>query len=491
MAVAATETGDEVVLLERVVVGGVRRDPRLGHRGIRHRVRRGRRRARVPRKDRPRCGRRPPRHRGPGLGGGVVVPHRAVRVGPVAARLRTGGRRVLDRVDRGGRARDAAVGGHHGRRGAGPRAAVPAGLAGGVAVASTRWRPSTTPLAIEAEARLADHGVLASPTGSAAFAGVLRALQDRAAGDESIPIGPTTRGACGDHRGRSHGGRAVVTSSTRRGRAGGGRPGGRWGGRLSHRDGLRAGSRCLEPRCRASRLRHQGPAGGPPGHRAPRVRGVSRQLGGRRARSGPSAGRSGVARTADPAAAPWPRCPGRGDRRSADASGCVCPTTRSRWRCWRRSTATRPRWRRAGRAVGQPVRPGQPHHRRPRASRPGRRGRSGARRRAVRGRRRVHHRRLHRSGARGAAPRRARARPSGRACSGPLPAVAATADGRGDGRRRGPGMLASHYAPAARVVLVEPGRELGERLAGRIRRAAAVARVAVLAPGSSTACPPM
>ncbi len=48
-------------------------------------------------------------------------------------------------------------------------------------------------LAIEAEARLADHGVLASPTGSAAFAGVLRALQDRAAGDESIPIGPTTR----------------------------------------------------------------------------------------------------------------------------------------------------------------------------------------------------------------------------------------------------------------------------------------------------------
>jgi diaminopropionate ammonia-lyase len=47
--------------------------------------------------------------------------------------------------------------------------------------------------ALEAEALLAAHGVLASPTGSAAFAGVIQALVDRAAGDGSIPLGPASR----------------------------------------------------------------------------------------------------------------------------------------------------------------------------------------------------------------------------------------------------------------------------------------------------------
>jgi diaminopropionate ammonia-lyase len=48
-------------------------------------------------------------------------------------------------------------------------------------------------LAIEAESRLATHGVLASPTGAAAFAGVLQALADRAAGNGAIPLGPAAR----------------------------------------------------------------------------------------------------------------------------------------------------------------------------------------------------------------------------------------------------------------------------------------------------------
>ena len=48
-------------------------------------------------------------------------------------------------------------------------------------------------VAIEAEARLATHGVLASPTGAAAFAGVLQALADRAAGNGAIPLGPAAR----------------------------------------------------------------------------------------------------------------------------------------------------------------------------------------------------------------------------------------------------------------------------------------------------------
>ncbi len=68
---------------------------------------------------------------------------------------------------------------------------------------------------------------------------------------------------------------------------------------------------------------------------------------------------------------------------------------------------------------------------------------------------------------------------------GSVPAVAAPAQARS----RAPGTLASHYAPAARVVLVEPGPELGERLAGRIRDLS-VARVAVLAPGIVDDLPP-
>jgi diaminopropionate ammonia-lyase len=47
--------------------------------------------------------------------------------------------------------------------------------------------------ALEAAARLAEHGVRASPTGAAAFAGVLQALADKAAGKDCIPLGPATR----------------------------------------------------------------------------------------------------------------------------------------------------------------------------------------------------------------------------------------------------------------------------------------------------------
>jgi diaminopropionate ammonia-lyase len=47
--------------------------------------------------------------------------------------------------------------------------------------------------AVEAAARLADHGVRASPTGAAAFAAVLQALVDRATGIDAIPLGPSAR----------------------------------------------------------------------------------------------------------------------------------------------------------------------------------------------------------------------------------------------------------------------------------------------------------
>jgi diaminopropionate ammonia-lyase len=47
--------------------------------------------------------------------------------------------------------------------------------------------------AVEAASRLADHGVRASPSGAAAFAGLLQALVDQAGARGGIPLGPAAR----------------------------------------------------------------------------------------------------------------------------------------------------------------------------------------------------------------------------------------------------------------------------------------------------------
>ena len=121
--------------------------------------------------------------------------------------------------------------------------------------------------------------------------------------------------------------------------------------------------------------------------------------------------------------------------------------------------------RRHRRAVGQQVRPREPHHRAARARRI-RAGADGARRRSLRGRHRVDHRRPL-AGAR-------------RCCCGPgaisreqiAATLGAAPRGRDAAAPRASGALAAHYAPRTPLEIASEGA-LEERVRGRWRRAGA------------------
>ena len=114
--------------------------------------------------------------------GAALVPHRAVRPRPVAGRGRADRGRLLVRLAGGRGAGHAAGPGRHRDGGPGPGPALAVGLAGGGRRARRGGGGRRRPGAARPPTRLADHGVLASPTGAAAFAGLLEALDDPGSG---------------------------------------------------------------------------------------------------------------------------------------------------------------------------------------------------------------------------------------------------------------------------------------------------------------------
>ena len=212
-------------------------------------------------------------------------------------------------------------------------------------------------------------------------------------------------------------------------------------GRNSHRDRLRPRRRRIQRGCGAAHLRGQGSPRGPPADRACRSGGATGRVGGQRPAGGRGARRHLLARPAHPAGSEGRARAGRGHRRSRHRrrSGARAPADHR---------AADPLRRRVGGAVRQSLRQGQPHHRRARRRRSRRPRRLRPRRRRLPGRAW----RAPSSTAR-SLPRRfcGRAASAARRSASLLDGVLAAADGPS----RAPGMLASHYAPTARVVLVD------------------------------------
>ena len=232
------------------------------------------------------------------------------------------------------------------------------------------------PRVLEAAERLAAHGVLASPTGAVAFAGLLEALESTATRTAAaMPLGPSsprvlvvvTEGVARPD-GEALGGRLADRRASRASRRGA-RTG--WAGGVPHRDGLRAGRRCREPgrgRDGSSRSRVD--------RRTIRVivhidaADQLDRLGCSGHGSGQTPGRGLLAGSAHPGAGPRPPGARRRDRGSGHGGPARAGSPGGPGAAARLRGASR---RRGGhrRALGQPLRAGEPHHGRARAGRPG------------------------------------------------------------------------------------------------------------------------